>query len=137
MEGRILTEKSTNEIKCLTILAFVLSLGVFVKKTSLIFYLGLSFILLGLSYLYIRKNKLKISSNILAAIIAIYNVGSIIYVIEYIRKSKTFTLTSYIFKPFVESGKSIYYITSILVFTTILTFIYIAGGRNYGKEEQR
>lgn len=137
MEGRILTEKSTNEIKCLTILAFVLSLGVFVKKTSLIFYLGLSFILLGLSYLYIRENKLKISSNVLAAIIAIYNVGSIIYVIEYIRKSKTFTLTSYIFKPFVESGKSIYYITSILVFTTILTFIYIAGGRNYGKEEQR
>lgn len=132
-----MTEKSTNEIKCLTILAFVLSLGVFVKKTSLIFYLGLSFILLGLSYLYIRENKLKISSNVLAAIIAIYNVGSIIYVIEYIRKSKTFTLTSYIFKPFVESGKSIYYITSILVFTTILTFIYIAGGRNYGKEEQR
>lgn len=137
MEGRILTEKSTNEIKCLTILAFVLSLGVFVKKTSLIFYLGLSFILLGLSYLYIRENKLKISSNILAAIIAIYNVGSIIYVIEYIRKSKTFTLTSYIFKPFVESGKSIYYITSILVFTTIMIFIYIAGGTNYGKEEQR
>lgn len=137
MEGRILTEKSTNEIKCLTILAFVLSLGVFVKKTSLIFYLGLSFILLGLSYLYIRENKLKISSNVLAAIIAIYNVGSIIYVIEYIRKSKTFTLTSYIFKPFVESGKSIYYITSILVFTTILIFIYIAGGTNYGKEEQR
>lgn len=132
-----MTEKSTNEIKCLTILAFVLSLGVFVKKTSLIFYLGLSFILLGLSYLYIRENKLKISSNVLAAIIAIYNVGSIIYVIEYIRKSKTFTLTSYIFKPFVESGKSIYYITSILVFTTILIFIYIAGGTNYGKEEQR
>lgn len=132
-----MTEKSTNEIKCLTILAFVLSLGVFVKETSLIFYLGLSFILLGLSYLYIRKNKLKISSNILAAIIAIYNVGSIIYVIEYIRKSKTFTLTSYIFKPFVESGKSIYYITSILVFTTIMIFIYIAGGTNYGKEEQR
>lgn len=132
-----MTEKSTNEIKCLTILAFVLSLGVFVKKTSLIFYLGLSFILLGLSYLYIRENKLKISSNVLAAIIAIYNVGSIIYVIEYIRKSKTFTLTSYIFKPFVESGKSIYYITSILVFTTIMIFIYIAGGTNYGKEEQR
>lgn len=132
-----MTEKSTNEIKCLTILTFVISLGVFVKKTSLIFYLGLSFILLGLSYLYIRKNKLKISSNILAAIIAIYNVGSIIYVIEYIRKSKTFTLTSYIFKPFVESGKSIYYITSILVFTTIMIFIYIAGGTNYGKEEQR
>lgn len=132
-----MTEKSTNEIKCLTILAFMLSLGVFVKETSLIFYLGLSFTLLGLSYLYIRENKLKISSNVLAAIIAIYNVGSIIYVIEYIRKSKTFTLTSYIFKPFVESGKSIYYITSILVFTTIMIFIYIAGGTNYGKEEQR
>ena len=135
MEGRILTGKSTNEIKCLTILAFMLSLGVFVKEDRLIFYLGLSFILLGLSYLYIRENRLKISSNLLAAIIAIYNVASIIYVIEYIRKSKTFALTSYVFKPFVGSKLSIYYITSILVFTTIMIFIYIAGGRNYGKEE--
>ena len=135
MEGRILTEKSTNEIKCLIILAFMLSLGVFVKEERLIPYLILCFILLALCFLYIKRNKLKLSSNILAAIIAIYNVGSIIYVIEYIRKSKAFTLTSYLFIPFVGSGKSIYYIASILVFTTILIFIYIAGGRNYGKEE--
>lgn len=133
MEGRILTEKSTNEIKCLTILAFMLSLGAFVKENRLIPYLILCFILLALCFLYIKRNKLKLSSNILAVIIAMYNVGSVIYVIEYIRKSKAFTLTSYLFSPFAGSGKSIYYITSILVFTTILIFIYIAGGRNYGK----
>ncbi len=137
MEGRILTEKSTNEIKCLTILAFMLSLGAFVKENRLIPYLILCFILLALCFLYIKRNKLKLSSNILAIIIAMYNVGSIIYVIEYIRKSKAFTLTSYLFNPFVGSGKGIYYIASILVFTTIMIFIYIAGGRNYGKEEQR
>lgn len=135
MEGRILTEKSTNEIKCLTILAFVLTLGVFVKEDRLIPYLILSFILLALCFSYIKHNELKLASNILAVIIAMYNVGSIIYVIEYIRKSKAFILTSYLFRPFVESGKGIYYIASILVFTTILIFIYIAGGRNYGKEE--
>ena len=137
MEGRILTEKSTNEIKCLTILAFMLSLGVFVKEERLIPYLILCFILLALCFLYIKRNKLKLSSNILAIIIAMYNVGSVIYVIEYIRKSKAFTLTSYLFRPFVGSGKSIYYIASILVFTTILIFIYTVGGRNHGKEEQR
>lgn len=137
MEGRILTEKSTNEIKCLTILAFVLTLGVSVKEDRLIPYLTLSFILLALCFSYIKHNKLKLTSNILAVIISMYNVGSIIYVIEYMRKSKAFTLTSYLFRPFVGSGKSIYYIASILVFTTIMIFIYIAGGRNYGKEEQR
>lgn len=115
----------------------MLSLGVFVKEERLIPYLILCFILLALCFLYIKRNKLKLSSNILAVIIGMYNVGSIIYVIEYIRKSKAFTLTSYLFRPFVESGKGIYYIASILVFTTILIFIYIAGGRNYGKEEQR
>lgn len=135
MEGRILTEKSTNEIKCLTILAFILSLGVFVKEDRLIPYLALCFIFIALCFSYIKHNKLKLTSNILAVIIAMYNVGSIIYVIEYIRKSKAFTLTSYLFRPFVDSEKGIYYIASILVFTTILIFIYIAGGTNYGKEE--
>lgn len=135
MEGGILTERIQKEIKALFIIIFAFALGVFVKERMIIFYLGLIFILLVLTFYYVKTTGLGFCENILAFIFIFYNVISIGFMIQYIRGEEFSKTTTYFLKPIIENGGRVYFVLAILIFTTAMILGYNFIGVNNGKEE--
>lgn len=128
-------ENLDKELKIMTIVAFVFALGFFVTANRLIPYLILSFIFLGISLSFSLRNNLRASGNILIFILTIYNVASLAYGVQYLRKLDNLGPIPYLFKPFMVSNKISYYIGAVLVYTIVMIFVYKLSGANYGKEE--
>lgn len=135
MEGRILKEKTINEIKALTLLLFVGACGYYVLESRVLYFLILSFFIILVDFIFINKADLSIARHILFIILAIYNVISAGFMIQYIRGVELDGIFLSFLKPFLIEAYDKYFVGLILIFTSGLMISQNFIGANNAKKE--
>lgn len=129
-------EKTLNEIKALTLLIFLGACGYYVLESRVLYFLILSFLILILDFIFINKADLKFSKQVFLMILAIYNVISAGFMIQYMRGKELDKVFLYFLKPFLIEGYDKYFVGLILIFTSGLMISQNIIGANNGKKEQ-
>lgn len=122
------------ELKALIILIFCTLAVFFVRDTYLTILLAvISVFLFGLSF-YIRKNNLLISKNIFYLIIAIVNVFTLLFVIQYLIQGEISSeLLKKVFSIFMDKEGTIFYIGWLFILTSGLIILEKLGGGKSGR----
>lgn len=126
-------EKSLNEIKAISLFAFLIGCGYYLKEGMGIYYLLVSVLFVYLDYIFINKEGLFVSKHIFYLLLAIYNVISLAFMIQYIRGKSLDDIFLSLLKPFLGANE-IYIVGFILIFTTGLIIKQNIIGANNGKE---
>ncbi len=126
-------EKSLNEIKAISLFAFLIGCGYYLKEGMGIYYLLVSVLFVYLDSIFINKEGLFISKHIFYLLLAIYNVISLAFMIQYIRGKSLDDIFLALLKPFLGANE-IYIVGFILIFTTGLIIKQNIIGANNGKE---
>ncbi|WP_311481112.1 hypothetical protein [uncultured Anaerococcus sp.] len=122
------------ELKALIILIFCIFSVFFVKDSYMLILLGvISAFLLGLSF-YIRVNGLIISKNIFRLIIAIVNVFTLLFVIQYLIQGEiTSEFLKRIFAIFIKTDQILFYGGWLFSLTSGLIILEKLGGGKSGR----
>lgn len=126
-------EKSLNEIKAISFFAFLVGCGYYLKEGMEIYYLIVTILLVYLDSIFINKEGLFVSKHIFYLLLAIYNVISLAFMIQYIRGETLDDIFLAFLKPFLGANE-IYFVGLILIFTTGLIVKQNIIGANNGKE---
>lgn len=126
-------EKSLNEIKAISFFAFLVGCGYYLKEGMEIYYLIVTILLVYLDSIFINKEGLFVSKHIFYLLLAIYNVISLAFMIQYIRGETIDDIFLAFLKPFLGANE-IYFVGIILIFTTGLIIKQNIIGANNGKE---
>lgn len=126
-------EKSLNEIKAISLFAFLVGCGYYLKEGMEIYYLIVTILLVYLDSIFINKEGLFVSKHIFYLLLAIYNVISLAFMIQYIRGKTLDDIFLAFLKPFLGANE-IYFVGLILIFTTGLIVKQNIIGANNGKE---
>lgn len=133
MGGRILILTDfKKELRALIILIFCILSVFFVKDTYMTgLFVVLTLFLLVL-FLYIKSNKLIISKNIFFLIIAILNVFTLFFVIQYLVQGEISSdFLQKVFAIFIEKDMTLLYIGWILILTSgLIIFEKLGGGKS-------
>ena len=120
------------ELRALIILIFCILSVFFVKDTYMTgLFVVLTLFLLVL-FLYIKSNKLIISKNIFFLIIAILNVFTLFFVIQYLVQGEISSeILQKVFAIFIEKDMTLLYIGWILILTSgLIIFEKLGGGKS-------
>lgn len=128
-------EKTINEIKALTLLLFVGVCGYYVLESRVLYFLILSFFIILVDFIFINKADLSIARHILFIFLAIYNVISAGFMIQYMRGGELDGIFLSFLKPFLVEGYDKYFIGLILIFTSGLMISQNFIGANNAKKE--
>lgn len=122
------------EFRALIILIFCILSVFFVKDTYMTgLFVVLTLFLLGL-FLYIKSNKLIISKNIFFLIIAILNVFTLFFVIQYLVQGEISSeILQKVFATFIGKDMTLLYIGWILILTSGLIIFEKLGGGESGR----
>lgn len=126
-------EKTLNEIKAISLFAFLVGCGYYLKEGMEIYYLIVTILLVYLDSIFINKEGLFVSKHIFYLLLAIYNVISLAFMIQYIRGKTLDDIFLAFLKPFLGANE-IYFVGLILIFTTGLIVKQNIIGANNGKE---
>ena len=126
-------EKTLNEIKAISLFAFLIGCGYYLKEGMEIYYLIVTILLVYLDSIFINKEGLFVSKHIFYLLLAIYNVISLVFMIQYIRGETLDDIFLAFLKPFLGANE-IYFVGLILIFTTGLIIKQNIIGANNGKE---
>ena len=129
-------EKSLNEIKAISLFAFLIGYGYYLKEGMGIYYLLVSVLFVYLDSIFINKEGLFVSKHIFYLLLAIYNVISLAFVIQYIRGETLDDIFLALIKPFMGANE-IYTLGFILIFTTGLIIKQNIIGANNGKKQKK
>ncbi|MDO5046912.1 MAG: hypothetical protein Q4D88_00035 [Anaerococcus sp.] len=120
------------EFKAISILLFSIFLGIFIGPSRALVYLILASFLILVLIIFIGQNNLRIARIFLNLFLAIYNVISLAFMVQYILKSPMEPMYGYFLGPFLGDF-SIYYIGSIFVISLIFIFLQAKFGEDDGK----
>lgn len=126
-------EKTLNEIKAISLFAFLIGCGYYLKEGMEIYYLIVTILFVYLNSIFINKEGLFVSKHIFYLLLAIYNVISLVFMIQYIRGETLDDIFLAFLKPFLGANE-IYFVGLILIFTTGLIIKQNIIGANNGKE---
>lgn len=126
-------EKTLNEIKAISLFSFLIGCGYYLKEGMEIYYLIVTILLVYLDSIFINKEALFVSKHIFYLLLAIYNVISLAFMIQYIRGGRLDDIFLAFLKPFLGANE-IYFVGLILIFTTGLIIKQNIIGANNGKE---
>lgn len=126
-------EKSLNEIKAVSLFAFLIGCGYYLKEGMEIYYLIVTILFVYLDSIFINREGLFVSKHIFYLLLAIYNVISLAFMIQYIRGKTLDDIFLAFLKPFLGAN-DIYFVGLLLVFTTGLIIKQNIIGANNGKE---
>lgn len=126
-------EKSLNEIKAISLFAFLVGCGYYLREGMGIYYLIVTILFVYLDSIFINKEGLFVSKHIFYLLLAIYNVISLAFMIQYIRGETLDDIFLAFLKPFLGANE-IYILGIILIFTTGLIIKQNIIGANNGKE---
>ncbi len=126
-------EKTLNEIKAISLFAFLIGCGYYLKEGMEIYYLIVTILFVYLDSIFINKEGLFVSKHIFYLLLAIYNVISLAFMIQYIRGDKLDDIFLALLKPFLGANE-VYFVGLILIFTTGLIIKQNIIGANNGKE---
>lgn len=126
-------EKTLNEIKAISLFAFLIGCGYYLKEGMRIYYLLVTILFVYLDSIFIDKEDLFVSKHIFYLLLAIYNVISLAFMIQYIRGDKLDDIFLAFLKPFLGANE-IYFVGLLLIFTTGLIIKQNIIGANNGKE---
>lgn len=128
-------EKTINEIKALTLLLFVGVCGYYVLESRVLYFLILSFFIILVDFIFINKADLSIARHILFIILAIYNLISTGFMIQYMRGVELDGIFLSFLKPFLIEAYDKYFVGLILIFTSGLMISQNFIGANNAKKE--
>ncbi len=126
-------EKSLNEIKAISLFAFLVGCGYYLREGMGIYYLIVTILFVYLDSIFINKEGLFVSKHIFYLLLAIYNVISLAFMIQYIRGETLDDIFLAFLKPFLGANE-IYFVGLLLIFTTGLIIKQNIIGANNGKE---
>ena len=126
-------EKTLNEIKAISLFAFLIGCGYYLREGMEIYYLIVTILFLYLDSIFINKEGLFVSKHIFYLLLVIYNVISLAFMIQYIRGDKLDDIFLALLKPFLGANE-IYFVGLLLIFTTGLIIKQNIIGANNGKE---
>ncbi|ACV29438.1 Uncharacterised protein [Anaerococcus prevotii] len=126
-------EKTLNEIKAISLFAFLIGCGYYLREGMEIYYLIVTILFVYLDSIFINKEGLFVSKHIFYLLLAIYNVISLAFMIQYIRGDKLDDIFLALLKPFLGANE-VYFVGLILIFTTGLIIKQNIIGANNGKE---
>lgn len=126
-------EKTLNEIKAISLFAFLIGCGYYLKEGMEIYYLIVTILFVYLDSIFINREGLFVSKHIFYLLLAIYNVISLAFMIQYIRGETLDDIFLAFLKPFLGANE-IYFVGLILIFTTGLIIKQNIIGANNGKE---
>lgn len=126
-------EKTLNEIKAISLFAFLIGCGYYLREGMEIYYLIVTILFVYLDSIFINKEGLFVSKHIFYLLLAIYNVISLAFMIQYMRGDKLDDIFLALLKPFLGANE-VYFVGLILIFTTGLIIKQNIIGANNGKE---
>lgn len=126
-------EKTLNEIKAISLFAFLIGCGYYPKEGMEIYYLIVTILFVYLDSIFINREGLFVSKHIFYLLLAIYNVISLAFMIQYIRGETLDDIFLALLKPFLGAN-NIYLVGLLLIFTTGLIIKQNIIGANNGKE---
>ena len=126
-------EKTLNEIKAISLFAFLIGCGYYLKEGMEIYYLIVTILFVYLDSIFINREGLFVSKHIFYLLLAIYNVISLAFMIQYIRGETLDDIFLAFLKPFLGAN-DIYFVGLLLIFTTGLIIKQNIIGANNGKE---
>ena len=126
-------EKTLNEIKAISLFAFLIGCGYYLKEGMEIYYLIVTILFVYLDSIFINKEGLFVSKHIFYLLLVIYNVISLAFMIQYIRGETLDDIFLAFLKPFLGANE-IYFVGLILIFTTGIIVKQNIIGANNGKE---
>lgn len=126
-------EKTLNEIKAISLFAFLIGCGYYLKEGMEIYYLIVTILFVYLDSIFINREGLFVSKHIFYLLLAIYNVISLAFMIQYIRGETLDDIFLALLKPFLGANE-IYFVGLLLIFTTGLIIKQNIIGANNGKE---